>query len=96
MGFAPVLFLVFSFFFSFLRTSVKFVFCFCVFFELGVFIKLSCVCVCGRRGGVFEAFSLLLWERNFFGTFLSVEGHLRIVRRKGNQILQMEGGQFWE
>jgi hypothetical protein len=50
-------------------------FCFCVFFELGVFIKLSCVCVCGRRGGVFEAFSLLLWERNFFGTFLSVEGH---------------------
>ncbi len=35
----------FSFFFFFWRTSVKFVFCFCVFFELGVFIKLSCVCV---------------------------------------------------
>ncbi len=72
-GFCPG-FVSFSFlFFGELLSNLCF--CFCVFFELGVFIKLSCVCVCGRRGGFFEAFSLLLWERNFFGTFLSVEGH---------------------
>jgi hypothetical protein len=55
-GFVPVLFIVFSFFFFFFLEN------FCqicvlvggVFFELGVFIKLSCVCVCGGGEGEFS------------------------------------------
>lgn len=66
MGFAPVLFLVFSFFFSFLRTSVKFVFCFCVFFELGVFIELSFVCVFVGGGEEFSKLFLCSCGKEFF------------------------------
>jgi hypothetical protein len=113
VGFVPVLFFVFCFFFQFFENFCQICVLFvCVFFELGVFIKLSCacvyqaflcvfiklsfVCVCGRSGGVFELFLCSCGKEILFGAFLSVEGHLRIVRRKGNQILQMEGGRFWE
>lgn len=66
-GFSPgfvLFFFFFQFFENFCQICVLFV---CVFFELGVFIKLSCVCVCGRSGRVFELFLCSCGKEIFLG-----------------------------
>lgn len=63
-GFCPGF--VSCFFIFFGRTSVKFVFCFCVFFELGVFIELSFVCVFVGGGEEFSKLFLCSCGKEFF------------------------------
>ncbi len=74
MGFVPVLFFVFCFFFQFFENFCQICVLFvCVFFELGAFIKLSCVCLssfllCVFVGGVgeFSNFFFALVGKKFY------------------------------